>query len=172
MGFVALMFAAFMLIAYRSEVARFYSALDWDLLFFFIGLFVVINVMEHGGVLHEIGRWISALIGEGGRMGASSLLVASAAASSVTDNIPLSAMLAKILAARESGVDDGLWWAVVFGSNLGGNLTPIGSASTVVAVTVIHKYKIKLSFFKFVVAALPFAIVQIALAVLYVVLRY
>jgi Na+/H+ antiporter NhaD/arsenite permease-like protein len=28
---------------------------------------------------------------------------------------------------------------VIFGANLGGNITPIGSASTLVAVTVIHK---------------------------------
>ncbi len=175
MGFVAIMFAMGMLVVFRSEAARFYSALDWDLLFFFMGLFVVINVMEHGGVLHVMGDWISDLIGDGGRGGAAKLLASSAVASSVTDNIPLSAMLAKVLAAREAlgtPVGDGLWWAVVFGSNLGGNLTPIGSASTVVAVTIIHKYKIKLGFGKFVMTALPFAVMQILLAIGYVLLRY
>jgi len=172
MGFVALLFATMMLTVFRSEVARFYSALDWDLLFFFMGLFVVINVMEHGQVLHVLGGWISALVGEGGRMGSAALLGASAVASSVTDNIPLSAMLAKILAARSGETPDALWWSVVFGSNLGGNLTPIGSASTVVAVTIIHKYKIRMGFMKFVRIAFPFALIQIILAIGYVLLRY
>ena len=53
--------------------------------------------------------------------------------------------------------------------SFGGNLTPIGSVSTLVAVTIIHKYKLKLSFAGFVKAALPFAVMQIALAVVYVV---
>ena len=172
MGFVALLFATGMLVVFRSEAGRFYGALDWDLLFFFMGLFVVINVMEHGEVLHVMGGWISGLIGEGGRGGTAALLGASAVASSVTDNIPLSAMLAKILQARAGATPDGLWWAVVFGSNLGGNITPIGSASTVVAVTIIHKYKIKMGFMKFVMTALPFALIQIVLAVGYVLWRF
>jgi Na+/H+ antiporter NhaD/arsenite permease-like protein len=56
----------------------------------------------------------------------------------------------------------------VFGANLGGNITPIGSASTLVAVTIIHKQKIALSFAAFVKAAIPFALIQIAIATIYV----
>lgn len=172
MGYVALTFAIFMLIAFKHEVSRFYSALDWDLLAFFASLFIVINVMEHAGVLHLMGEWIGALIGEGGRLGTSLLLVMAAVASSVTDNIPLAAMLARILDASGEPNTSPLWWAVVFGANLGGNITPIGSASTVVAVTVIHKHKLKLSFAGFVKAAVPFAIVQIILAIAYVLIRF
>ncbi len=172
MGFVALAFGIFMLIAYKHEVSRFYSAIDWDLLLFFASLFVVINVMEHAQVLHVMGQGISQLIGDGGKAGVALLLVASAGASSVTDNIPLAAMLAKILATQNEPASSPLWWSVVFGANLGGNLTPIGSASTVVAVTVIHKYKIKLGFLTFVWKALPFALIQIALAVLYLLIRF
>ena len=54
------------------------------------------------------------------------------------------------------------------GANLGGNITPIGSASTLVAVTIIHKYELKLSFTDFVKAAIPFALIQLLLAALYV----
>ena len=62
------------------------------------------------------------------------------------------------------------WWTVIFGANLGGNLTPIGSASTLVAVTIIRKNKLAMSFAGFVKLALPFAACQLALAVLYVLL--
>ncbi len=57
---------------------------------------------------------------------------------------------------------------VVSLNKLGGNLTPIGSASTLVCVTIMHKHKVPLSFAGFVVKAVPFAIVQILLAVGYV----
>ena len=88
-------------------------------------------------------------------------------ASSVTDNIPLAAMLAKTMQTLPE-FPANFWWSLIYGANLGGNITPIGSASTVVAVTVIHKNKIALSFGAFVVKAIPFAVVQLLLASVYV----
>ncbi|RMD97375.1 MAG: hypothetical protein D6812_15405 [Deltaproteobacteria bacterium] len=171
MGFVALAFAIVMLVRYKAQVDQFYRAVDWDLLAFFAALFVVINVMEHAGVLALIGRGVSRLIGAGeNAFGSGALLLSSALFSSVTDNIPLSAMLAKILAARGTESSSPLWWAVVFGANLGGNLTPIGSASTLVAVTIMLKQKLPMSFLGFVGHAFPFAVLQILLAMAYVLL--
>jgi len=171
MGFVALSFAVIMLLRYKSSVDQFYRSVDWDLLTFFITLFVVINVMEHAMVLELIGKGISIVVGtEESVFGTGALLVLAAGFSSVTDNIPLAAMLAKILGASGTAPDSALWWSVVFGANLGGNLTPIGSASTLVAVTIMHKNEIKISFAGFVKVAVPFAIVQIGLALVYVLL--
>ena len=103
-----------------------------------------------------------------GPAASSLLLISSAVASSVTDNIPLAAMLAKILAKAGTDPDSAYWWCVIFGANLGGNISPIGSASTVVAMTIILRQKIELSFIGFVKLAVPFAIMQIVLAVVYV----
>lgn len=170
LGFVALAFAGIMLVRYKAVADRFYKAIDWDLLFFFVCLFAVINVMEHAMVLNLIGEWLMPILGLGDSAGPAALLVASAAASSVTDNIPLAAMLAKILGAipeMASNPDSPYWWAVIFGANLGGNITPIGSASTLVSVTIIHKYGLNLSFAGFVKVALPYAVIQLALGVVY-----
>jgi Na+/H+ antiporter NhaD/arsenite permease-like protein len=173
LGFVAMSFAIIVLIRFKHEVDPFYRAIDWDLILFFIFLFVIINVMEHAKVLELIGKGVALLIGDGqGKGGLVSLLLASSVFSSVTDNIPLSAMLAKILSAQGISGDSSLWWSVIFGANLGGNITPIGSASTLVAVTIIHKHKISLSFIGFIKKALPFALMQIALAVGYLLLLH
>jgi len=172
MGYVAIAFGVIMLLRFKAVADKFYQAIDWDLLGFFAALFVVINVMEHALVLEIIGKGLAHIIGLGDTLGTGLIVVLGAAASSVTDNIPLAAMLAKILAANPvigSDPNSSFWWAVVFGANLGGNLTPIGSASTLVAVTIIHKYGLNLSFAGFVTRALPFAGVQILLAVAYVV---
>ena len=168
MAFIALSFAALILWRYKSEVDQFYREVDWDLLGFFIALFAFINVIEHAQVLALIGEGLQSLIGLGAQVGTGALLVASSAFSSVTDNIPLAAMLAKILSAQGTPGDSALWWSVIFGANLGGNLTPIGSASTLVAVTIMHKQGLSMSFGGFVKAALPFAIAQLALATAYV----
>jgi Na+/H+ antiporter NhaD/arsenite permease-like protein len=168
MGYVALSFAVIMLVQYRSVADRFYQAVDWDLLAFFAALFVVINVMEHAQVLELIGRGLRPILELSDSTGPGALLLCSAAASSVTDNIPLAAMLAKILGGMGLAADSPYWWSLVFGANLGGNLTPIGSASTLVAVTIVHKHGLELSFAGFVRAALPFATLQLILAVAYV----
>lgn len=168
MGFVALFFAGVVLLAYRSEVDKFYSAVDWDLLGFFASLFVVIHIMEHAQVLALIGRGISAMLSFPSPGDSIVLLSSAAGASSVTDNIPLAAMLAQILGNMAEAPDPQYWWCVIFGANLGGNITPIGSASTVVAMTIIHRQELKLTFGGFVKTALPFALVQIVLATVYV----
>ena len=172
MGFVAMSFAMVMLLRYKAEAHTFYSAVDWDLIFFFAFLFVTIYVMEEALVLELIGRGFAPIIGMGETLGGGLLLLVSAVASSVTDNIPLSAMLAKILTSGsfQTPADSPLWWSVIFGANLGGNLTPIGSASTLVAVTIMHKHGLEVSFLRFVTLALPFALVHIALATAYVLL--
>lgn len=168
MGYVAMAFGVGMLIAFRGKVDMFYREVDWDLIFFFVFLFVIINVMEHAQVLGMLGKGVDSLwaLGEKGATGC--LLLGSAVASAVTDNIPLAAMLAKTLKALDLPSTHAAWWAVIFGSNLGGNLTPIGSASTVVAVTVMNKHGLSMNFARFVVLALPFAVMQILLATAYV----
>lgn len=176
MGYVALAFAVIILIRYKSSVDQFYKAIDWDLLLFFAALFVVINVMEHAQVLALIGSVLKTYILSLGEASSGALLAASAIASAVTDNIPLAAMMAKIIGglpemAASVPTDQRpmeLWWSVVFGANLGGNITPIGSASTVVAVTVMHKHGLEMSFGRFVKLAVPFAALHIVLAVIYV----
>lgn len=173
MGFVALTFALVMLWRYKSDVNQFYSAVDWDLLGFFVSLFVVIYVMEHAQVLASIGQGLQFVINDftavpAMKPDAIALLFGSAVFSSVTDNIPLAAMFGNILHSLGTPTESSLWWAVIFGANLGGNLTPIGSASTLVAVTIMHKHKVPMSFAGFVKIALPYAIVQIVLAILYV----
>ena len=170
MGFVALMFAGIMLLRYKSTADKLYAALDWDLLAFFVTLFVVINVMEHAKVLALIGGGLEHIIALGKTTGLAAMLVAAAVCSSVTDNIPLAAMLAKILGALGTPADSPMWWSVIFGANLGGNITPIGSASTLVAVTIIHKHKLPMSFGGFVKVAVPYAAAQLVLATAYLVI--
>ncbi|WNJ16345.1 SLC13 family permease [Pontibacter sp. G13] len=169
-GFVAMAFGVSMLLRVKNDVQKVYVKTDWDLLFFFAFLFVVIGVMEHAAVLEQIGGLVAGLMNIGETTGPLALLWASGFASSVTDNIPLAAMLAKTLQPLSQGPNfaSNIWWATIYGCNLGGNITPIGSASTVVAVTIIARNKLSLGFVGFVKQALPFAIVHLILASVYV----
>ncbi len=170
MGYVAVSFGIVALIRYKHEVDKSYAALDWDLIAFFAYLFVVIDTMHHAGVLSLIGEGIALLTATGEIAGSSLLLWASAFASSLTDNVPLAAVMGNILQSSPEATPMYLWWSTIFGTNLGGNFTPIGSASMVVAVAVIHKNKLPLSFSQFVAKSFPFGIAHLILATAYVLL--
>ena len=164
---VAMIFAAFMLLMDPKNVDQHLRHVDWALVFFFAGLFIIIGVLEKAGVLMMIGNvleWLRSFTGEYG------LLWLAALFSSITDNIPLAAMLAKIFGPTAEVAADQprtLWWAIVFATNLGGNITPIGSASTVVAVTIMKKNGLKIGFMEFVKIGGVFALAQMILATIY-----
>lgn len=170
-GFVAVSFGFIIMLREKSRTEQVYAKMDWDLLFFFAFLFVVIGVMEHARVLEMIGGLVTGLMDLGDTGGPIAMLWSSAAASSVTDNIPLAAMLSKTvepIAAADPSFQTSYWWAIIYGSNLGGNITPIGSASTVVAVTIMARNGIQLGFVDFVKKAILFALAQLFLASIYV----
>lgn len=170
-GFVAVGFGLLIMLREKGSTEKVYAKMDWDLLFFFAFLFVVIGVMEHAQVLDMIGGLVTGLMELGDTGGPIAMLWSSAAASSVTDNIPLAAMLSKTLepiAAADPAFPANYWWSVIYGSNLGGNITPIGSASTVVAVTIMARQGLQMSFGDFVKKAIAFALLQLALASVYV----
>ncbi|MHC5111119.1 MAG: SLC13 family permease [Planctomycetota bacterium] len=164
---VAMLAAALMLLLHADNVEHDLDDVEWSLVFFFVGLFVIIGVMEKANVLLAIGKLLDSVTERTGPYG---LMWLTAGFSSVTDNIPLAAMLAKIFGPTREAADAfpiTQWWAVVFGANLGGNITPIGSASTVVACTIMKKHGIKITFMEFVKVGGVFAVVQLGLASVY-----
>jgi Na+/H+ antiporter NhaD/arsenite permease-like protein len=161
---VAIGAAVIMMLLHAKDVEQDLDNVEWSLVFFFVGLFIVIGVMERAAVLLKIGELLDRLTTHTGSIG---LMWLTALFSSVTDNIPLAAMLAKIFGPTPeaaAALPPDQWWAVVFGANLGGNITPIGSASTVVACTILRKHDLKVTFFDFVKIGGVFAAAQLVLA--------
>jgi len=163
---IAFIGATAMLVIYPTDVEEVLDRVEWSLIFFFVGLFALLGVMEHAGVLTLIGTWLEGPLGSGGVTGPVALVWASALFSGLTDNIPLSAVLAKVLAGFGDSFSymNLLWWALIFGAGLGGNLTPIGSASTVVAISIMKREGHSIGFVSYVKIAAPIVIVQVVLA--------
>jgi len=117
---VAMLAAVLMMLLHAKDVEHDLDDVEWSLVFFFVGLFVIIGVMEKANVLLKIGNLLDGVTASTGPYG---LMWLTAIFSSVTDNIPLAAMLAKIFGNAEESVPMVRWWSVVFGANLGGNIT-------------------------------------------------
>jgi Na+/H+ antiporter NhaD/arsenite permease-like protein len=169
---VAFVGATVMLVITPADVEEVLDRVEWSLIFFFVGLFALLGVMEHAGVLEMIGRWLAGPLGSGSVSGPLALIWASSLCSGLTDNIPLSAVLAKVLAGFGDtyGYMSTLWWALIFGAGLGGNLTPIGSASTVVAISIMKREGKGIGFLSYVKIGAPIVLMQVALATVYLLL--
>jgi len=162
---IALGFATLMLVIYPAEVEDTLEKVEWSLIFFFVGLFTIIGVMREVGVLAQIGQFLKSFLASGAYTGPGFLLWASSLLSSITANIPLTAMMSEIIGGMEMSMSkEGLWWGLVLGANLGGNITPIGSASTMVGVTALRGEGIDLTFMAFVRKGLVYAGIQLVLA--------
>ena len=117
------------------------AKVNWTVILFFMGLFLIIGSVKATGALDVLAAQVVSVSG-----GVVTTLVPllsgfSAVASSIVDNIPVAATLIPIVQNISGGdiPQEPLWWSLVLGCNLGGNGTPIGSISCVIALYTLKK---------------------------------
>jgi Na+/H+ antiporter NhaD/arsenite permease-like protein len=119
------------------------AKVNWPVILFFMALFLLIGCVESTGALDWTARQVTAL--SQGSMPALIVLLTlfAAFASAIVDNIPVAATLIPIVqnisASSPLIAQEPLWWSLVIGCNLGGNGTPIGSISCVIALYTLKK---------------------------------
>mgnify|MGYP001360022618 FL=1 len=173
---IAILGATVMLVIYPTDVEGVLNEVEWTLVLFFVGLFALLGVMGKADVLAMIGEWLETPLSSGSFSGPIAMMWSSAFFSGLTDNIPLAAVLAKVLGGFQTQIGELnwfaeyghlLWWSLIFGAGLGGNFTPIGSASTVVAIGILKKEGHNVTFMQYVKIGAIVVLVQLSLATAY-----
>jgi len=104
------------------------------------------------------------------------LLWGSAVLSAAVDNIPYVATMApvvqQITADGPLAGHEGLWWSLLLGADLGGNATAIGASANVVVTGIAKRNGHPISFWEFTKYGSVVAVVTLAIATPYVLLRY
>lgn len=135
---IALGAASVGLIIVQPDIKALLKRVEWDVLFFFTALFIMVGGMEQTGLMGEFASLLSK--GEGLPLVVLGLILLwmVAIASAFIDNIPITiALIPVILELGTTGINiEPLWWALVFGAGFGGNGTIIGSTANVVVVSV------------------------------------
>ncbi|MGE3175342.1 MAG: SLC13 family permease [Planctomycetota bacterium] len=109
---------------------------NWTVILFFTGLFVMIGAVEHSGLLQEAAAGMSSITGGSIYAAVVLLVLFTAATSGIMDNIPVAATLIPVVQTMAQSLPAApLWWSLVLSANLGGNGTPIGSISCVIALS-------------------------------------
>ena len=116
-----------------------FGEVNWSVLFFFAGLFIIVGGVRESGLLDLAGHKLAIMAKEPGMILTTSLMLiwVSALLSAVFDNIPFTVtMIPVILGLEVQGVNiTPLWWALAIGVGVGGNATHIGATANIIAVT-------------------------------------
>lgn len=188
-GTIAMFGAVLLLLISRVELHNVLAEVEWPTIFFFIGLFVVVGGIEHTGLLERIANEAVALTGGNLVLTALTLLWFAGITSAIVDNIPAVATLipltfsvGRLLFPELADLGDvefatrpevtPLWWSLALGACLGGNGSLVGASANVVAVGIAERRDEPIGFWGFTKVGLPFALVSMIGASLYVWLRY
>ncbi len=122
--------------------------IDWFTIVLLSGLFVVIGGIKNAGVIDIIGSAIAS-IGAGSPFLIFTIIVwMSVILSAFIDNIPYTATMLSIVPviANEIGMNPILlYYGLLCGATLGGNLTPIGASANIAGIGILRKegYEVK-----------------------------
>jgi len=171
---VALLGAAVLVTVTRVTTEQALQDVEWGTLAFFMGLFVMVGGLVESGVLGALADGIAGFAGENLVAFSQLLLWGSAVLSGIVDNIPYVASMAPVVAGLvgPNNQPEVLWWSLALGADLGGNATLIGASANFVVAGIAARSGHPIGFWQFTKYGLVMAGVTIAVASVYVQLRY
>ncbi|OGX25940.1 MAG: hypothetical protein A3J51_00990 [Omnitrophica WOR_2 bacterium RIFCSPHIGHO2_02_FULL_45_21] len=155
----------------RSSILAGLKSLDWETTFFLLGIFVLVGSLTHCGWIETISNALSGLVGENIFLGYTLLVFISVFLSAFVDNVPfLAAMLPVALSMSGNlNINPSLFlFGLLISASLGGNITPIGASANIVACGLLKKEGYEVKFKDFAKIGLPFTLVAVAAAYLFV----
>ncbi len=139
--------------------------IDYVTLLLLTGLFVVIAGISEAGVVDAIGRAFASLAGGNVFVAYSLIVWASVLFSAFIDNIPYVATMLPVTAviAGHLGVHPTvLYFGLLVGATLGGNLTPIGASANITGIGILRKNGYEVGNWDFMKISIPFTLAAVA----------
>lgn len=124
--------AALLMVTARTPPKRAFAVVDWQLLAFFAGLFIVIAGVAHAGVLARVFDAVSPVIARGDMIGDLAFIALVVIASNVVSNVPL----VIVAVGWVPQLADPTWGFVMLAvaSTLAGTLTLFGSVANIIVM--------------------------------------
>jgi len=174
---VALVGAGILIVISGLEHSDYLSGVEWDTLLFFTGLFVMVGALVKTGVVNELARLATTATGGHALLTTMLILGVSFVFSGIINNVPYAATMAPIvghlLPSMVGHVNPQvLWWALVLGTDLGGNLTAVGASANVVILGIARRADSPISFWEFTRKGVIVTGISIGLSAIYLWLRY
>ncbi len=143
--FIAPLVASSFVFAWRRHSARKYVEKDveWWTLLFFLFLFGQAGTLRYTGATSVLAEHLAIMANNSIGALTGCILWISSIGSSILDNVVLVATLIPVIQDfKLIGINiQPLWWALLFGGCLGGNITLVGSTANIVALGILEKEK-------------------------------
>jgi Na+/H+ antiporter NhaD/arsenite permease-like protein len=153
--------AGTLLFTRRLNPVRTYRLIDWNVLVFFCGLFVVIHALEVARVTEYVVQLLEPLT----RHGLVAFGVIVAAISNLISNVPAVMIFLDVVPALDDPTRG--WHVLAAAATLAGNLTLLGSVANLVVAEIAARHGVTLSFRAYLRAGLPITVLTLASALLW-----
>ena len=151
-----------------------FEDVEWNTLFFFIGLFILIEAIVQVGIISGIADAVGTAVA--GRQGVATIgiLWFSAIVSAVIDNIPYTATAIPIIQHLAQGGLEAqpMWWALSLGACLGGNMTIVGASANVVVANMAAREGHPITFWQFLRYGTAVVVMSMVISTAYLYIRY
>lgn len=155
---VALAGAIGVILVGRYKPERALAQIDWPLLLFFGGLFVVIQGVSETGLLRTTHAAVASLFGTSDFQQASVLALFTVVLSNLVSNVPF------VLVAKEwmTGFRNPelMWYVVAMASTFAGNLTIVGSVANMIVME-LSKDRTRVGFVQYLRAGVPITLLTV-----------
>ncbi len=146
----------------NKDVIKVIKELDWETIFFLIGIFIVVGAIKEVGVLNSLSLFLVKIIGGSKFLGFIIILLISILISGFVDNVPYIIAMLPVVGSMSAqlGVNAELFmFALLVGSCLGGNLTPFGASANIVAMGILKRENYPMKFSGWLKIGVPFTII-------------
>ena len=153
--------ASLLLITRRIKPERVFIELDWSLLVFFSGLFIITHTLNEFFIskyFHLDQGLISGNV-------IFDLSIISAVLSNLVSNVPAVLLISPALLKLNNA--DNLWLALAMSSTFAGNLTLLGSVANLIVAESAKRQGIKLEFIEYLKAGVPITILTLVLGIVW-----
>ena len=120
------------------------KAAPWQVVWFSIGLYIVVYGLKNAGLTETVASWIDVLKNQGDVVGIVGTGFLSAFMSSVMNNMPTIMIMDIAIDQVGYTANEALVYANILGSNLGPKMTPIGSLATLLWLHVLAQKGVKI----------------------------
>ena len=146
------------------------KSVDYETLLLLTGLFLVIEGVTQAGLIEDFADIIIRTGGDNLFLLFTIVVWGSVIVSAFVDNIPYVATMLPVLTSVTStlGIEPYLlYFGLLTGATLGGNLTPIGASANITAVGLLKKNGHEVSFMDFMKIGVPFTLTAVVTGYLY-----
>jgi len=143
------------------------AGVDWSIILFFVGLFIVIEGMKTSSLLSEIENTFPGF--QGADVPSLDWLTAlSAFLSNLVSNVPAVMLLSEMIPLDQPD----LWLALASSSTLAGNATILGAAANVIVAEKAEGMGVEVNFWKFTLVGFPIAMATLFVSTLMLMMMF